>query len=584
MKSSNRTEQFIQKLDIMLRSRMATWVVTNEEERFFRLLREIVQSYVDDNRSFKCYSWSISDGLINLMPNMMSRYGEYDAPVPVTTFPTEQAEMNSLLSAFDAAKVGNKEKMVPVLTFEQMYAYAQQSDTERLFIIKDVHHLVDSNRPNYPIYVRRLKDFIFNLRAEGSCIIFLSPVVNIPTDLENDIQTLDMPRPTEAEIEDYLNNAIVKFKSRAPDIDVHIPYRDTENKVVKTKYKEGNKLKEKIIFNLRGLTETEITQTLSYSCVKNYGITVDSLKDIRDTKRNMIEKTGYLEFIPTPETVAVGGHDALKRHIDERGLYLDKYYREKYALKPPKGVLMAGIPGCGKTAFAKYIAWQWSLPLIRIDIGAIFGQYLGQSESRLRDALKLAESNAPCLLFIDEAEKALGGGQSHDSGTTRRVFGKMLTWLAERQDLIYFFCTANDIGSLPPEFMRSGRFDDVYYCDLPLENECKDILRIHLRNNAVDISDDDIAYLAKVAVDKELTGADIELSLINAKYKIAQADVAKTPLEPVRDIIVGRMNEIIPHAKRHAEQLLQNRLKALSEFRFTSDEAFQKISDLVKKR
>lgn len=463
MEKQGKSYAFIKELNTMLNSRISTWVITNEEERFLRLLRRIAKAHQTDN-NFAIYSWSITEGLLNMMPSLIeNEKGLILKPIEVTTKPTTNIT--------DDFNIGEQRQQtsVPVKTFDQLHQYINNNQKGKLYIIKDFHNFLTKDRVDYPINLRRLKEMIFSLRENGGYLIFLTPKLDIPLDIENDVHILDMPRPDDIDIEELLNFAICEFKKIRKDIEVCIDYVNEKGKITKSKHLKATELKQKFIFNLRGLTETEITQILCYTCVKHIGLTETALDEIRDSKKEKIARFEFLEFIPTPDEICVGGHKDFKQYIDQRGLYLNQTYRDKFHLQPPKGALVNGVPGSGKSHMARYIGWKWGIPIIRLDMGALFSKWVGDSEGNLRSALKMAEANAPCILWIDEIEKAISGSKSsNDSGTTARVFGKLLTWMSERTEMVYLYCTANNIDNIPSELLRAGRLDTIRWADLQI--------------------------------------------------------------------------------------------------------------------
>src|SRR5690606_20433593 len=236
-------------------------------------------------------------------------------------------------------------------------------------------------------------------------------------------------------------------------------------------------------------------------------------------KQQIIRKSGLLEYYPATESFdSVGGLAALKDWLNKRSVAFGEEARE-FGLPAPKGILMLGVQGCGKSLCAKAVSSLWQLPLLRFDMGRMFGSLVGSSEENVRKSIAVAESVAPAILWVDEIDKAFAGSQgsgSTDGGTTARVFGTFLTWLSEKTAPVFVVATANDISQLPPELMRKGRLDEIFFVDLPTEEEREEIFRIHLSRRKREPENFDLAEL--VAGSKEFSGAEIEQAIISALY------------------------------------------------------------------
>jgi SpoVK/Ycf46/Vps4 family AAA+-type ATPase len=277
----------------------------------------------------------------------------------------------------------------------------------------------------------------------------------------------------------------------------------------------------------------------------------DEVLDDRDIdavlaeKKAVIRESQALEFYAADETPDdVGGLDALKKWLTLRERAFGSEAAE-YGLPAPKGLALIGIPGTGKSLTAKMIGGLWRLPLLRLDVGALFGSLVGESEERARRALKLAETVAPCVLWIDELEKAFGAGDI-DGGTSRRVFGTVLTWMQEKTAPVFVVATANDVTALPPETLRRGRFDEIFFLDLPTEPERREIIAVHLRKRRRDPSAFDVRRLAMEC--DGYTGAELEQAIIDAMYQ-AFADERDIRTEDV----IAAIARTVPLSKSQRE-------------------------------
>lgn len=574
--------QFIRKLNTMMCARMTTWVVTQEEERFLRLFRKIAALHRGEgdnvDKNFGVFSWSVTEGMLNLLPNMIAENGVYKNPSIITETRVDQSSLQ--------AQFGQSAKPVPmpVKTFSEAYEFIKKDSHKRVFILKDVHNLLEKSGANYAAVLRSIKDIIYHVRINDGYLIFLSPSARTPIDIENDVQIYDMPRPDDIDISELLDNALSDIADIKPDIKLDVNYTNSKGKLIKSKHPDADNIRERIVMNLRGLTESEISQILAYNCVKNKGLEESAINEIKDAKRQVIEKSGSLKFISVPKSVKVGGHDNFKKYIEERGLYLNKRIRDTYSLVAPKGTLMVGVSGAGKSLLAKYVGYQWNVPLIRLNMDSVFGKYLGESEDNLRVALSIAEANAPCVLWIDELEKALGGtGTSGDSGTGLRILGKILTWMQEREEMVFMFATANNVAKLPPELQRAGRFDAKFWADLPSINECKDIFEIKSKENGFELKDAEYVSLGRRAFEKQMTGAEIEHAVIQGVYAAAvQASKEDTTVPVTEALVREAVEEIHSHASSHQAELLKDRTKALEDYTFTSTETRRRVEQEIK--
>ncbi|MDR9405555.1 MAG: AAA family ATPase, partial [Halothece sp. Uz-M2-17] len=269
-------------------------------------------------------------------------------------------------------------------------------------------------------------------------------------------------------------------------------------------------------------------------------------------KKQLIRRNGILEFLEEDETLDnIGGLEELKRWLRLRSDAFTKKARD-YGLPQPKGMLILGVPGCGKSLTAKTTSRLWGLPLLRLDMGRIYdGSTVGRSEANLRNALKTAESISPAILFIDELDKAFSGSagsSDSDGGTSSRIFGSFLTWMQEKESPVFVMATANRVERLPGEFLRKGRFDEIFFVDLPNTEERGDIFRIHLQKRRSDISRFDVEQLAKLS--EGFSGAEIEQALIAAMYDAFAQDREFTQLD-----IIAALKSTLPLSRTMTEQV-----------------------------
>lgn len=347
-------------------------------------------------------------------------------------------------------------------TLEQMLDQLKMPELleRKIIVLKDITAYLDETR-----IVSKIKG-LARLINQGSdaAIIIVSSILVIPKDLEKFITILEM---------DYLNTEEIRNIIR--------------NFINENPFLSGieENLIEEFALAFKGLTEFEILNLLALSCADDGELSRDDLKLIFEQKQQMIKKAGILEMIPLKETIEdIGGLENLKEwFVRKAKVYKNMGEAKKYGVDMPKGVLIAGVPGCGKSLNAKAAANLFEVPLLRLDMGRLMGKYVGESEGNLRSAIALAEAISPCVLWIDELEKAFAGigGSGGGAEVTTRLFGNFLTWMQEKDSPTFVVATANDVTQLPPELLRKGRFDEIFYVGLPNEKEREKIFEIHIK-------------------------------------------------------------------------------------------------------
>jgi SpoVK/Ycf46/Vps4 family AAA+-type ATPase len=274
-----------------------------------------------------------------------------------------------------------------------------------------------------------------------------------------------------------------------------------------------------VVSDLQGLTLFEAERALAQAIVEDNALTVADRGRLRELKRGLVEGGGLLEFIPAPDGLdQLGGLERLKKWIATRRAGLLPAPGEK-SLDPPKGILLLGVQGCGKSVAAKAVASTWGLPLLSLDAGKLLAPYVGESERNLRDALKRVERMAPCVLWIDEIEKAFVSSRSaeSDGGVSKRLIGTLLVWMQERASRVFLVATANSVEELPPEMMRKGRVDEIFFVDLPGASARVEIFRLHLSRRGEDPARFDLPELARASAG--FSGAEIEQAVVSALYE-----------------------------------------------------------------
>lgn len=380
----------------------------------------------------------------------------------------------------------------------------------KVIVLKDIHYYL-----NDAIIIRLLKEYAIAINnGLDCCIIIVSPICIIPKELENYITLLELDIVTPIEIE----NIIVDFLNNQ---ECTIPQKEVLDEFINA---------------FKGLSEFEIQNILALAIAEEGDLTTNDLSLVFEQKKQMIKKSGLLEMIQVNENIEdIGGLRILKEWLKTNAVVFKNIDKAKsFGVDIPKGVLMVGMPGCGKSLSAKVASKLFNIPLIRMDMGRLLGKYVGESEANMRKAIKLAEAISPCVLWIDEMEKAFAGIKENGGGAevTTRLFGTFLTWLQEKTSLAFVVATANDISKMPPEMLRKGRFDEIFYVDLPKNDERKKIFEIHInKRRSDDLTDIDLETLVKKTVG--YSGADIEgvikdsikNAFISGKNKLATEDI-----------------------------------------------------------
>lgn len=421
-----------------------------------------------------------------------------------------------------------------------------------LFVFLDAQPFLTSSAN--PVYRRRLKEFALNIRDglyRANCII-LGSSTEFSGDIIKEITIVDFPVPGRELVRSWLDKYIEAHRAN-PRVTIDVS-QDTAEQLVEASL---------------GLTLTEIENSLSRALVEDHRLDASDIGSLLKEKQQVIRKSGILDYIDVTkfDLSRVGGLENLKRWLDFRRLAFQKD-AQAFGVRTPKGVLLTGVPGCGKSLTAKCIASSWKLPLLKLDMGKVFQGLVGSSEANIREALASAEAMSPCVLWIDEIEKGLSGaaGGNGDGGTATRVFGTLLTWMQEKTAPVFVVATANDVTGLPPELLRKGRFDELFFVDLPTFEERKSILGVQLAEvgrfgEAFDL--DRLATLAGEATygaEVRLSGAEIDAWVSDAlleAYRRKSAGVADADLQ--MSDLEKTVNRIVPIAKMRKTEISQLR-------------------------
>jgi AAA+ superfamily predicted ATPase len=395
-------------------------------------------------------------------------------------------------------------------------------DGEALVVLKDFHEAWNNAQ-----FKRKLRSIAQRLKFSRKSLLITTPSRKLPEELKDEALIVEFAPPTQEQL-----SAVLDSLAQAPGVKVQLTPLG----------------REKLVQAALGLTAAQARRVFAKAIVSDGTLDDRDIELVTSEKKQIIAESKALEFYAVTETPDdVGGLGVLKEWLRLRERAFTQEARD-YGLRAPKGIALIGIPGTGKSLTAKMIGGLWRLPLVRLDVGALFGGLVGESEENTRRALRLAETVSPCVLWIDEMEKALAQG-GLDGGTSTRVFGSILTWMSEKTVPCFVVATANDVSRLPPELLRKGRFDEIFFLDLPTAEERHDIFRVHLRKKRRDPRAFDLERLARES--ESYTGAELEQALEDA---MAQG-FSDGRREFTTDDIAVALRALVPLSRSQREQV-----------------------------
>ncbi|MDH3375765.1 MAG: AAA family ATPase [Gammaproteobacteria bacterium] len=446
-------------LALILKSKIPIVVVeSHEEQRVLTLLIEIAESL-----GKPLFKWSVTEGL---------RFARYDID-------------------------GEAQHAEPKDVLEHIKAESQPG----IYVLLDYHHFLAE-----PVHTRLLKDIAIKHSSVERCIVLLSHELEIPGELRHYTAEFGLGLPTPEELKSMVVDTANEWAA------------GKNNQRVKAD-RQATKL---LVKNLSGLTHGDAQRLVRKAIFNDGAISHTDLPGVMKAKYDLLDRDNTLTFeYETSRFAEVGGLNALKEWLtNRRDIFMGKSSNPQ--LDTPKGILLLGVQGCGKSLAARAVAGAFGAPLLRLDMGAIFNKFYGQSERNVREALKSADTMAPCILWIDEIEKGIAGQE--DDGPARRILATLLTWMAEKKSAVFIVATANEISLLPPELVRKGRFDEIFFVDLPDRETRALILKIHLGNRALDADKFDLDMLAKAS--DGFSGAELEQAVVSALYRAHARDEA----------------------------------------------------------
>ena len=416
----------------------------------------------------------------------------------------------------------------------KMLANLEGISIEAAFVLKDLHrHMEDA------VVVRRLRDVGQKFATNRRTVVLTAPKISIPPELASLVEYLELPLPDRQRLRQIIDEVLVRV-SKTHTLQRRLDAAGIDN----------------MADNLRGLTEEEAERAISQALVARYALCPETVTDVLEAKKALLRRSEMLEFIEVSDTLAgVGGIENLKRFLAQRRGSWEESARA-FGLDPPRGVIILGVQGCGKSMCARAIAGEWKLPLVKFDTAAVYDKYIGETEKRIQKVFQVAEGLAPCVLWIDELEKVFAGSgpdsASADAGVSSRLLASFLSWMQDRKAPVFVAATCNNVSALPPELIRKGRFDELFFVDLPNQSERKQIFAIQLskrKRNPAEFQLDRIAAAAR-----GYSGAEIESvvqTALHAAYSQKQQLADQHLIEAIR--------ATVPLSTTRAEEIQQLR-------------------------
>ncbi|MBV9180672.1 MAG: AAA family ATPase [Acidobacteria bacterium] len=412
----------------------------------------------------------------------------------------------------------------------QALSTLESISSDAVFILKDFHrHMED------PVVIRRLRDIGQKFSSNRRTVVITAPAIQIPPELENLVEFFELPLPDQPRLRQIIEEVLARMaKTRSLE---------------RTLDEAGL---EAAANNLQGLTEEEADRAVSQALVTRYGLVPETVTDLLNAKKELLRRSGMLDFVVSSENLAsVGGLDNLKHWLAERRDCWEDAARQ-FGLRPARGAIIMGVQGCGKSLCARAIAGEWKLPLVRFDCSLVFDKYIGETEKHIQKVFLVAERLAPCVLWLDELEKVLAGSApdsaSVDAGVSSRILAAFLSWMQDRTAPVFVAATSNNVTVLPPELIRKGRFDELFFVDLPTHGERKQIFAIQLNKRQRDPSTFDLDEISTAA--HGFSGAEIDAAVESALYAAYSSKQAVST-----SILLKVLSESVPLSKTRAEEI-----------------------------
>lgn len=412
----------------------------------------------------------------------------------------------------------------------QALANMESMTLEAVFILKDFHRHMDD-----PVVVRRLRDVGQKFSANRRTVVITAPELSVPMELTTLVEYFDLPLPDRDRLHEIVHDTFTRL-SKTYSLKLQLDAAGVDA----------------MSANLRGLTEEEAERAVSQALVTRYALCAETVTDVLEAKKQLLRHSGMLEFIDASDNMgSVGGLENLKRWLGQRRGAWEDSARE-FGLEAPKGMIILGVQGCGKSLCARAVAGEWKLPLVKFDTSAVYDKYIGETEKRIRKVFQVAEGLAPCVLWIDELEKVFAGSgpdsASADAGVSSRLLASFLSWMQDRKAPVFVAATCNNVTVLPPELIRKGRFDELFFVDLPNQAERKQIFSIQLARRKRNPAEFDLEKIAAAA--KGYSGAEIDAAVQGALYAAYSEKKALST-----QLMIDALTQTVPLSTTRAEEI-----------------------------
>jgi SpoVK/Ycf46/Vps4 family AAA+-type ATPase len=538
----------VERMKILINSSTPIVIMeTVEEMRALALVRAACSEL-----NMAVFEWTIADGLVRSgsgasvaqtgAQSHAQSVGQSYAQTRPNSLPQGNSEgerlMRSVMSSVvsdDGAGAGPKTAMYNTSMYNtsdpvQALANLESMTIEAVFVLKDFHRHMDN-----PVVIRRLRDVGQKFSANRRTLVLTAPAIEMPPELASLVEFVDLPLPDRRRLREIIGETF-KRMSGTHTLKLQIDASGVDA----------------MAGNLSGLTEEAAERTISQAVVGRLALSPDCITDVLDAKKALLKRSEMLEFVDSTDTMAnVGGLDNLKQWLQQRRGAWDEGAAQ-FGLDAPKGVIILGVQGCGKSLCARAVAGEWKLPLVKFDTAAVYDKFIGETEKRIQKVFRVAEGLAPCVLWIDELEKVFAGSgpdsASADAGVSSRLLASFLSWMQERKPAVFVAATCNNVTVLPPELIRKGRFDELFFVDLPSETERRQVFAIQLAKRKRNPADYDLGKVAKAA--QGFSGAEIESAVQTALYA---AFAAKRELS--NEDLLTALSSTVPLSITRAEEI-----------------------------